>query len=136
MPSKQSIIGDEVHLSPRDLELGDVGQPLLVGRASAEVAVQNVLRSRTELAHVRAVSTTLGRGGNQALLPHEAAHDLLGDVHRSIAEGSMDAPVAIAAVVALEDVGHDLTNLGVLVARCDPSSVVEVRAARHVHFAE
>src|SRR5262245_37997649 len=38
-------------------------------------------RCRTDLAHVRAVSMALPRDGDQALLLHQALHDLLRDVH-------------------------------------------------------
>jgi len=126
----------QIHLARRDLEPGDVGEPLLVRCTGAEVAVQQVLGCRTDLAHVRAISTTLARRGNQARLPHQAPHDLLRDVHGLIAQGGLDTPVSVAAVVALEDVRHGPTYLGVLVGHRETGSMVEVGAARQVHFAE
>jgi hypothetical protein len=99
------------------------------GALGAEVAVQEVVRCRTDLAHVRAVSTTLARRGNQALLLHQAPHDLLRDVHRLIDQRGVNPPVAVAAVVALEDVGHGLAHLGVLVGDFESSPMVEVGAA-------
>src|SRR4029078_2646498 len=46
--------GGQVHLAGRDLEVRDVGEPLLVWRIRAEVAVHEVVRCRTYLAHIRA----------------------------------------------------------------------------------
>ena len=86
--------GRQIHLARRDLVLRDVGEPLLVRRTRAEVAVQDVVGCRTNLAHVRAVSTTLARRGNQARLLHQTSHDLLRDVHGLIAQAGLDPPVA------------------------------------------
>ncbi len=45
-------------------------------------------------------------------------------------------PVSVAAVVALEDVRHGLTYLGVLVGHLKAGPMVEVGAAWQAYFAE
>ena len=128
--------GRQVHLAGRDLELRDVGEPLLVRCTRAEVAVQEVVWCRTDLAHVRAVSPAFARGGDQALLLHQAPHDLLRDGHALPGQRGLHPAVAVATIVALEDVGHDASNVGVLVADLEPRPMVEVGAAWQAHFAK
>ena len=97
------------------------GEPLLVRRGGPEVAIEQVVGCRADLAHVRPVSTTLARCGDQALLLHQAPHNLLRDVHGLIAEAGVNPPVAVAPIVALEDVGHGLSHLGILVDHVEPA---------------
>ncbi len=120
----------QVYLAGRDLELRDVGQPLLVRRFRAEIPIQQVLGHRADLAHVRAVSTAPPADGNQRLLFHQATNDLLGYSQRLVAERGVQPPIAVAPVVAIEDVDQGTTDLPVLVGRVEPGQVIEERTAR------
>jgi hypothetical protein len=90
MPSKQSIMGDRYTLPAGIWNSVMSVSHFSFGALGAEVAVEQVLGCRTDLAHVRAVSTTLARRGNQALLLHQAPHNLLRDVHGLIAQRGLD----------------------------------------------
>lgn len=46
--------GREVHLAGRDLELGDVGEPLLIRRCGVEVTIDGVLGRWTDLPQIGA----------------------------------------------------------------------------------
>ena len=115
MPSKQSIMGERYTLPAGIWNSVMSVSHFSFGRARAEVAVQEVVRCRADLAHVRAVSTASARDGDQALLLHQAPNDLLGEIHGLLGERGMHPAVTIAPVVALEDVRHDAAHLGVLV---------------------
>lgn len=49
--------GREVYLAGRDLELRDVSEPLLVRCSGLEVAIDEILRRRADLAQIGAVPT-------------------------------------------------------------------------------
>ena len=59
------------------------------------------------------ISTPLGRRSDQALLLHQAQHHLLTNVHAMAAQRRPHAAIAIAAVIALEDVRHDAAHSGI-----------------------
>jgi hypothetical protein len=63
--------GREVHLAGRDLELGDVGEPLLVRRCGVEVAIDEILGRWTDPSRIGAIPTPRWLGDDQALLFHQ-----------------------------------------------------------------
>ena len=91
-------------------ELGDVGDPPLVGRPGPEVvgavrAQRQVRRPVADLAGVGAVPPAPPRVAHaQPALPHLGAHALLGDDDRLLphAQAGPDGPAAAAPVLGLE----------------------------------
>lgn len=120
----------------RDLEFRNVGEPLFVRHAGAEISVLHVVGCWTDLFHAGAPPSAFARRGDHALLLHETAYALLQDIHALLAQRRMKPPVAIAAIVALEDVDHGLAYTGVLFSHHRVGSLEEVRAARQVQFVQ
>ena len=88
-------------------ELGDVGEPQEVRQGRAEVAPHEVRRGRRRLARVGAVGPPLPPHppGDQALLAHDAADDLLrgADGLVELAEPAHHEAVAARAVAVLQE---------------------------------
>lgn len=91
--------GRQVHLAGRDLELCDVGEPLLVRGRCLEVAMDEVLGRWTDLAQIGPVPSTLWLGNEQALLLHQSLNHLLRDGDALPGQRSLQPAVAVAAVV-------------------------------------
>ena len=89
-------------LAGGEAELGDVGDPQLVRRGGGEVvrpvgAQRQVRRGRGGLARVGAPAPSPAPGGREALLAHDAPHDLLGDARAAPPQLGPHGAVAAAA---------------------------------------
>lgn len=71
--------GREIHFASRDLELGDIREPLFVRGCGLEVTIDKVLGCRTDFSKIETVPPPLWLGNDQALLFHQSLHNLLGD---------------------------------------------------------
>ena len=135
-PSRQEAVEAvqdrrEVDLAGGDLELGDVGEPQLIGRVGVEVAADQVLGRLAHLADVGAVlALLLAVDDLQAVLAHDAPDHLLRHDHRLLALAQLGVHVAVAAGVldAVEYLGDQDAQLGVLVAGGDGAALVVVAA--------
>ena len=101
-----------------------------VGRGRAEVAVEKVVWRWADLSEVRAITATPGGRDDKAFLLHEAVHDLLRDADALLVQRRAHATVAIAPMVALEDLVERAPNFDVPVSAIELSSMVEGREAR------
>ncbi len=73
---------------------------------------------------------------DQTVLLHQAPNNLLGDGHGLLGERGVHPAVAVATVVALEDVGHGAAQLDVRVRSLEPCPMLEVGAACQAGFSE
>lgn len=120
--------GAHIDLAVTGFDFGDVGEPLPVGRLSAEVTVQKVVGGWRAFADVRTVMTALpGGAGLQSLLAHDAAHRLLRD-HRPIPfRHGVDTTGAVAGVGLFERRAHQWPQPIVFV-KLQPRMMVMIRA--------
>lgn len=73
------MTGGEVHLACRDLELRGFRELFLIGGRSLEVSVDDVFRSRDDLAQVGRVPVPRGLCNDQPLVLHQPLQHLFGD---------------------------------------------------------
>ena len=121
-------------LARREPELGDVGDPQLVGRRRPEPvgavgAQRQVRRGGRDLAGVAAPPAAAGPGGAEPLLAHQPADDLLRDAHAAPPQLGVDRPVA-APPHRLEGVGDERAQPPVPVP-AEPGAVVLIGAPRY-----
>ena len=128
-PSKQSINGDRYTLPGGSWNIRDVGEPLLIGRASLEVAIDEIVWRRADLSQIGPVGTSLLHGDDQAFLLHQTLHDLLRDRDVLPAKGRVNPAVAVAAVIAFEDVGHRPPHIPVFVSDPQPNPMIKIGAS-------
>ena len=120
----------QVHLASRNLELRDAGEPLLVRLRSWEVAIDEMLWRRADFSRVGSVRPSLLRSNDQAILLHQTLNHLLRDRDVLPAERRVNPAVAIAAVIALEDVGDGPTPIALFVSNPQPGPRIEIGASR------
>jgi hypothetical protein len=128
--------GGERYLAGRDLELRNVGEPFFVRRLRVEIAIDQVLGRRTDLAQVRAKAPPFGLGDDQAFLLHQPLHNLLRDCHALFGQRRLYSAIAVAAVIGFEDCGNAAPNDIILVSEVHPGVMVEVRASRQTYLGE
>ena len=108
--------GREVHLASRDLELRNVGKPLLIGSRRLKVAVDEIVWRWADLSQVGAVLTPLLGGNDQAFLLHQASHDFFREAELLPAQCRPYPAIAVATVIELEDINDGQTRIGILVS--------------------
>ena len=128
--------GQEINLSSWYLEIGDVGQPLLIRDQSLEVTIDQIVWRRAYFAQVGAVPTPSVGSIDPAFLLHQALHDFLGDMQLAPAEGCAHPPVAIATVIALKDIGDGNTCVRVFVRAAQLQAVIKIGTSSEVEFSK
>jgi hypothetical protein len=115
------------------MELRDVREPLLVGRGSMEIAIDDVIRGgdlfpQRKERYLR----RLGLARLKALLLHKAPHDLLRDKHPLPVQRRLNTTITIGPVIAFKYLGHGVTDFCILVGNPHRRPMVEVGTARQV----
>ena len=123
--------GAEIDLAGGYPELGDVGEPQLVGRIGVEVALHRVLRGVGYLAPAGAVPPFLAALGDRVELAHQSCDDLLRDPHALAPQAQADPAMAVAAVAGGEDLGYALPRPRMLVRPAHRLAPVPVAASAH-----
>lgn len=126
----------DVDLPCRNVYFRQIGQPFRIRRRRVKVAIQQIRDRWCRVASIRREAPAARCSHDQTLLRHQATHDLLGHTHATKAQGTINASIAIAAVVVLEDSPNDLTHLRVLVGPRLPQALIEVCAARQLQAAQ
>jgi len=96
--------------------------------------MDDVLRHRTDFAKVRPVPVFFVCRNDQAFLFHQTLHDFLRQAYLASAQCCTQSPVSVAAVIALKDVGHRNTCIGVFVWPSHLAAVIEIGTAGQAKF--
>lgn len=125
--------GAQVDLAGGHAELGDVGDPQLVGGRRREVPGHQVRRGRRDLPLVGAPPPAPPPVVDhlEPLLPHQPAHDLLGRAPPLAAQARPYRAVAPVAAALLEQLPHPPAQGGVLVGAREPGPPVLIGAPRY-----
>ena len=109
--------GREVQLLPKQVELCDVGHPLLVGLVRLKVALQKIWRSLTHFAFVGTILFNPDHTDEPELL-HEPLHRLVVDGIATNVQLCRDTAVAIPAFIFMIDCCDLLLYFAVFVRLC------------------
>jgi hypothetical protein len=108
---------------------GSVGEPFLIRGGRTEITIDEILRRGAYFSTIGAVATSSGRGSGQTSLSHQTSHVLLRDEDPLPAQCGANLTIAVAAVIAFEDVCDDATRTCIPVSDKQTCSVIEAGTA-------
>src|SRR5690606_32059159 len=112
----------------RERKLRNIRNPLLVGRISGEVAVDDVGHRGAEFTSVGCVFAPLAAHCDETVFSHEAANDLFRNGDAVSPENGMNSPVSVAAFGLSEHNANPFTDGGKLVWGCHRRLLIKVAA--------
>src|SRR5690606_35554820 len=118
----------EVYLPGRERKLRNIHNPLLVGRISGVVAVDDVGLRGADFTSVGCVLATLAALCDETVFSHEAANDLFRNGDAVSPENGMNSPVSVAAFGLSEHNANPFTDGGKLVWGCHRRLLIKVAA--------
>ncbi len=94
-----------------------------------EITIDRIFRRGAQFSTIGVVATSPGRGSGQTLVSHQTSHDLLRDEHLLSAQCRAGSTIAVAAVIAFENVCDDATRASIPVSDEKTCTVIEVGTA-------